>query len=51
MTYEYENNNELLEMNKFLLPVVASRTDMDLFAMVLKTEKRFGEIIWLAGGI
>ena len=47
---ECENNNELLEINKYLLPVAVSRTDMDLFVMVLKTGRRFGEIIWLAGG-
>mgnify|MGYP001046789906 CR=1 FL=1 len=50
LSYECENNNELLEINKYLLPVAVSRTDMDLFVMVLKTGRRFGEIIWLAGG-
>lgn len=51
LSYECENNKELLEMKNYLLPVAASRTDMDLFVMVLKKGKQFGEIIWLAGGV
>lgn len=51
LSYECENNKELLEMRSFLLPVAVSRIDMDLFVMVLKKGKQFGEIIWLAGGV
>lgn len=33
-----------------MFPIAVSRTDKDLFVMVLTEESEYGQIIWLTGG-
>ncbi len=50
MSYARTLLNAELEDNKHLFPIAVSRTDKDLFVMVLETGSEYGQVIWLAGG-
>lgn len=47
---ELEYDESLNDIKEYLFPIAVSRTDKDLFVMVLKEGKEYGQIIWLAGG-
>lgn len=47
---ELNNDESLSSIRDSLLPIAVSRTDKDLFVMVLKEGDEYGQIIWLAGG-
>lgn len=47
---EVEYIDELREIRDHLLPVAVSKSDKDLFVMVLKEGEDHGAVIWLAGG-
>lgn len=47
---EVEYIDELREFRDYLLPVAVSRSDKDLFVMILKEGEDLGSVIWLAGG-
>ncbi len=50
LSVEIQYNDALNRIKDYLFPIAASRTDKDLFVMVLKEGKEYGQIIWLAGG-
>lgn len=50
LSVELEYHDSLRQMKDQLLPIAVSRTDKDLFVMVLTEGKDFGQIVWLAGG-
>lgn len=50
LNVELEYNDSLYKIKDFLFPVAVSRTDKDLFVMVLTEDEEYGQIIWLAGG-
>lgn len=47
---ELENDKSLNDIKEYLFPIAVSRTDKDLFVMVLIEGREYGQIIWLAGG-
>ena len=47
---ELEYDESLNDIKKYLFPIAVSRTDKDLFVMVLAEGREYGQIIWLAGG-
>ena len=47
---ELEYDESLNDIKEYLLPIAVSQTDKDLFVMVLTEGRRYGEVIWLAGG-
>lgn len=48
---ELEYDESLNEIKEYLFPIAVSRTDKDLFVMVLTKGREYGQIIWLAGGV
>lgn len=50
LSVELEYHDALRQIKDDLLPIAVSRTDKDLFVMVLTEGKNFGQIVWLAGG-
>lgn len=50
LNVELEYHDSLRQIKDYLLPIAVSRTDKDLFVMVLTEGKDFGQIVWLAGG-
>lgn len=50
LNVEAEYDKELRELGGALLPVAVSKTDKDLFVMILKEGEDYGTVIWLAGG-
>lgn len=50
LNIELEYHDSLCQIKDDLLPVAVSRTDKDLFVMVLTEGEDFGKIVWLAGG-
>ena len=47
---EMANDKSLDRWGGLLLPIAVSRTDKDLFVMVLAEGEQYGQVIWLAGG-
>ncbi len=47
---ELEYDESLNDIKEYLFPIAVSRTDKDLFVMVLAEGIEYGQIIWLAGG-
>ncbi|MBP3610218.1 MAG: SMI1/KNR4 family protein [Lachnospiraceae bacterium] len=47
---ELEYDESLNDIKEYLFPIAVSRTDKDLFVMVLTEGSEYGQIIWLAGG-
>ncbi len=47
---ELEYDESLNDIKEYLFPIAVSRTDKDLFVMVLTEGREYGQIIWLAGG-
>lgn len=47
---ELKYNELLYNIKDYLFPIAVSRTDKDLFVMVLVEGEEYGQIIWLAGG-
>lgn len=47
---ELEYDELLNDIREYLFPIAVSRTDKDLFVMVLTEGREYGQIIWLAGG-
>lgn len=47
---ELEYDKSLDDIKEYLFPIAVSRTDKDLFVMVLTEGRKNGQIIWLAGG-
>lgn len=47
---ELECDESLNDIKEYLFPIAVSQTDKDLFVMVLKEGREYGQIIWLAGG-
>ncbi len=50
LNVELEYHDSLRQIKDYLIPVAVSRTDKDLFVMVLTEGEDFGKIVWLAGG-
>ena len=46
---ELEYDESLNDIKEYLFPIAVSQTDKDLFVMVLKEGREYGQIIWLAG--
>lgn len=51
LNVEVEYDESLYSIKDCLFPVAVSRTDKDLFVMVLAEGKEYGQVIWLAGGV
>ena len=47
---EMVNDKSLDRLGGSLVPIAVSRTDKDLFVMILAEGKEYGQVIWLAGG-
>lgn len=50
LNVEAEYDEELRKLKDHLLPIAVSKTDKDLFVMILKEGEDHGTVIWLAGG-
>lgn len=50
LNIELEYDESLNDIKEYLFPIAVSRTDKDLFVMVLTEGREYGQIIWLAGG-
>lgn len=50
LNVELEYHDELRTVKEYLFPIAVSRTDKDLFVMVLAEGSEYGQVIWLAGG-
>lgn len=42
--------DSLQSIRDYLLPIAVSRTDMDLFVLMLAEGEEYGQVVWLAGG-
>lgn len=50
LNIELGYDESLNDIKDYLFPIAVSQTDKDLFVMVLKKGREYGQIIWLAGG-